>query len=68
MTSAELVCCKQMSYITDKFKYRSKQGGPDQTAPIGAFFFVWFDSLHPIKNLSVKQGGVFLGWSSTKLG
>ena len=30
--------------------------------------FVWFDSLRPINNLSVKQGRVFLGWSSTKLG
>ena len=27
-----------------------------------------FDSLHPINNLSVKQGRVFLGWTSTKLG
>ena len=30
--------------------------------------FVWFDSLHPTNNLSVKQGRVFLGWTSTKLG
>ena len=30
--------------------------------------FVWFDSLCPINNLSVKQGPVFLGWTSTKLG
>ena len=30
--------------------------------------FVWFDSLRPINNLSVKQGRVFLGWTSTKLG
>ena len=30
--------------------------------------FVWFDSLPPINNLSVKQGRVFLGWTSTKLG
>ena len=29
--------------------------------------FVWFDSLRPNNNLSVKQGRVFLGWSSTKL-
>ena len=28
------------------------------------FVFVWFDSLPPI----VKQGRVFLGWTSTKLG
>ena len=32
------------------------------------YLFVWFDSLHPINNLSVKQGRVFLGWTSTKLG
>ena len=30
--------------------------------------FVWFDSLRPINNLSVNQGRVFLGWTSTKLG
>ena len=30
--------------------------------------FVWFDSLRPINNLSVKQWRVFLGWTSTKLG
>ena len=29
---------------------------------------VWFDSLRPINNLSVKQGRVFLGWTSAKLG
>ena len=32
------------------------------------FLFVWFDSLRPINNLSVKKGRVFLGWTSTKLG
>ena len=26
------------------------------------------DPLRPINNLSVKQGQVFLGWTSTKLG
>ena len=30
--------------------------------------FVLLDSLRPINNLSVKQGLVFLGWTSTKLG
>ena len=30
--------------------------------------FVWFDSSHPINNLSVIKGRVFLGWTSTKLG
>ena len=30
--------------------------------------FVWFDSLRPINNISVKQGRIFLGWTSTKLG
>ena len=33
-----------------------------------AYAFVWFDSLRPINNLSGKQGWVFLGWTSTKLG
>ena len=31
-------------------------------------FYVWFESLHPINNLSVLKGWVFLGWTSTKLG
>ena len=31
------------------------------------FWFVLFDSLRPINNLSVKQGRVFLGLTSTKL-
>ena len=31
------------------------------------FFFVWFDSLRPLNNLSVMRD-VFLGWTSTKLG
>ena len=30
--------------------------------------FVWYDSLRPINNLSVKQGWDFLVWTSTKLG
>ena len=29
---------------------------------------IWFDSLRPINNLSVKQGRGFLGWTSTNLG
>ena len=32
------------------------------------FVFLWFDSLRPINNLSVKKGWVFLGWTSAKLG
>ena len=36
-------------------------------APVN-FCFVWFYPLHPINTLSVKQGRVFLGWTSTKLG
>ena len=49
---------------------------PDQTAPKeqsdqGPYCwlqeFALFDSLRPINNLSVKQGQVFLGWTSTKL-
>ena len=31
-------------------------------------YFVWFDSLRPINNLSSINGRVFLGWTSTKLG
>ena len=32
------------------------------------YLFVWFDSFHPINNLSVIKGWFFLGWTSTKLG
>ena len=32
------------------------------------FLFVLFDSLHPLNNLSVIKGRVFLGWTSAKLG
>ena len=31
-------------------------------------FYLLFDSLHPIIDLSVIKGRVFLGWTSTKLG
>ena len=37
-------------------------------SPLFVCLFVWFDSLLPINNFSVKQGRVFLGWTSTKLG
>ena len=30
--------------------------------------FDWFNSLRPINNLSVMEGRVFLGWTSSKLG
>ena len=33
-----------------------------------AIFFVLFESLRPINNLSVKQERFFLGLTSTKLG
>ena len=36
--------------------------------PMQKMVFVWFDSLRPINNLLVKQGRVFLGGTSTKLG
>ena len=34
---------------------------------LNVILFVWFDSLRPINNLSVKQGRVFLGLTSTKI-
>ena len=34
----------------------------------GFCLFDWFDSLHSINNLSIKQGQVFLGWTRTELG
>ena len=38
------------------------------TSPPVVCLFVRFDSLHPINNLSVIKGRVFLGWTSTKIG
>ena len=38
MSSAEVVCCKQLSYITDELSMESNSVVPEQTAPIGA---VW---------------------------
>ena len=35
---------------------------------VHAFLFIWFDSLHPINNLSDIKGRVYLGWTSAKLG
>ena len=35
---------------------------------VHAFLFVWFDSLHPINNLSDINGRVYLGLTSAKLG
>ena len=43
---------------------------PKKTRAYVCFFRLlsWFDSLRPINNLSVKQGRIFLGCTSTKLG
>ena len=44
---------------------------PSNYTPVRIYmivFFVWYESLRPINNLSVKQGPVFLGWTTTKLG
>ena len=35
---------------------------------MSSILFVWFDSLHPINNLSDIKGRVFVDWTSTKLG
>ena len=45
-----------------------KAGICDGVPSTSALVFVWFDSLRPINNLSVMEGRVFLGWTSTKLG
>ena len=35
MSSAEVVCCKQLPNITDKFSIEANSVDPEQTAPIG---------------------------------
>ena len=63
MFSAYLyICCIYWNVLLNVFTLKANIMNPDQTAPLGAFvLFVWFDSLRPINNLSVKQGRVFLG-------
>ena len=64
----------QISRIADERNRQvrySKKWLMNQRSVIKAIFvclFVGFDFLHPINNFSVKQGRVFLGWTSTKLG
>ena len=41
MPSAEVVCCKWLPNITDKFSIEANSMDPEQTAPIGA---VWSGS------------------------
>ena len=36
MSSAEVVCCKQLPNITDKLSKEANRVDPEQTAPIGA--------------------------------
>ena len=36
MSSAEVICCKQLSSITDELSIKANSVDPDQTAPIGA--------------------------------
>ena len=35
MSSAEVVCCKSMPYITDKLSIEANRVDPEQTAPTG---------------------------------
>ena len=41
MSSAEVVCCKQLPSITDELSIEANSVDPEQTAPIGA---VWSGS------------------------
>ena len=36
MSSAEVVCCKQLTNITDKLSIEANSADPEQTAHIGA--------------------------------
>ena len=36
MPSAEVVCCKELPYITDELSIETNRVDPEQTAPIGA--------------------------------
>ena len=54
-----LVCTVCLYYIYHKEEARRIW--------VNLFLFVWFDSLRPINNLSVKQGRVSLVWTSTRI-
>ena len=41
MSSAEVICCKQLPSITDKLSIEANSANPEQTAPLGA---VWSGS------------------------
>ena len=64
-----VICCFSPSKLT--FSKRNTiirvSNGLDQDQD-QCSFFVWFDFLCPINNLSVIKRGVFLGWTSTKQG
>ena len=49
-------------------KYHTTTVEQHNRCAVTVCLFVWFDSLRPINNHSVIKGGVFLGWTSTKLG
>ena len=36
MSSAEVVCCKKLPYITDQLSKEANSVDPEQTAPVGA--------------------------------
>ena len=36
MSSAEVVCCKKLPYITDELSIEANSMDPEQTAPIGS--------------------------------
>ena len=36
MSSAEVVCCKELPIITDELSIEANRVDPEQTAPIGA--------------------------------
>ena len=60
-------------YMTSRRHYQLSLPQRDDYKPrkdiplrqFGSCLFVWFDSLRPINNLSVKQRRVFLCWFST---
>ena len=41
MSSAEVICCKQLPNVTDELSIEANSVDPEQTAPIGA---VWSGS------------------------
>ena len=72
-SAVAIICMTFASYVVSFFEHCGSPQLPEKLIAVIAIreylsSFFLFDSLRPINNLSVKQGRVFLGCTSTKVG